>query len=87
MKFGDEINLNFCQFKKWPSVEIFPKQKKPAHNCSNPSIFCGAMGCGGIVLTAQGTRSHSSTAKGTTQGILIPFIKCTKREFPPNRVG
>jgi hypothetical protein len=26
-------------------------------------------GVGGIVLTAQGTRSHSSTAKGTTEGI------------------
>jgi hypothetical protein len=43
-KFGNEINLIFCQLKRWPFVEILPEQKKPAHNCSNPSIFCGAMG-------------------------------------------
>jgi hypothetical protein len=37
--------------KNWPFVEILPEQKKLAHNCSNRSIFCGAMGW--VVLYLQ----------------------------------
>jgi hypothetical protein len=43
-KIGNEINLNFCQLKKCSFVELLLEQKKPAHNCGNPSIFCGAWG-------------------------------------------
>jgi len=39
MKFGDEVNLNSCQLKKWPFVEILPEQKKPAHNAATPQSF------------------------------------------------
>ncbi len=37
--------------KEWSFVEILPEQKKPAHNCGNPPIFCGAMGW--VVLYLQ----------------------------------
>jgi hypothetical protein len=39
------------------------------------------MGWGGIVLTAQGTRSHSSTAKGTTQGIWSHSSSAQRENF------
>jgi hypothetical protein len=61
----------FLPIEKMAICWNFAWTKKACSQFRQPLNLLWCNGVGGIVLTAQGTRSHSSTTKGTTQGIVV----------------